>query len=128
MSRLPNDSYRVDLIYKNSFNNNLISGISQGLSLYSPDEDIKLYNYLDTKPIQNVNFNDINKKLDDKDNYYDKGKNLISGLVQGLNDATEGTEKNISDTFNKVKDSLTLSPEIKIFGLLTALFLLINRK
>ena len=126
--KLPNETWKNDLIYKNSFNSNLISGISQGLSIYSPDEDIKLYNYLDVKPIQNVNFNDINKKLDDKDNYYDKGKNLIQGLVDGVNNATNETEKNISNTFNKVKDSLTISPEVKIFGGLFVLFLLLNRK
>ena len=51
MNKLPNDSYRVDLIYKTSFNNELMSGINSGLSLYSPEQDVKLYQYIDSRPL-----------------------------------------------------------------------------
>ncbi len=68
--RLPDDRYKNNLIYQNAFNTNLISGLNQGLTLYSPEYDLKLYNYLDTKPIESVSFNEINKTLDEKDNYY----------------------------------------------------------
>ena len=33
------DSYRNDLLYKKSFNNYLLRGISQGLTLYTPEVD-----------------------------------------------------------------------------------------
>jgi hypothetical protein len=54
MSYLPSDSYKYKISLYNNFNNQLLSGISQGLSLYSPDEDIKLYKPLDFKPLDNV--------------------------------------------------------------------------
>ncbi len=61
-----------------------MSGIQQGLSLYSPDEDIKLYKPLDFKPLDNVNFNDINKRLDENDNLYNNAKAVVSGGINGI--------------------------------------------
>ncbi len=61
-----------------------MSGIQQGLSLYSPDQDIKLYKPLDFKPLDNVNFNDINKKLDENDNLYNNAKSVVSGGLNGI--------------------------------------------
>ena len=123
MSRLPNDSYRMDLIYKNSFNSNLISGMQQGLSLYSPDQDIKLYNYLDTRPIEKVNFNNINNELDEKGTAYNQGKQVINGLVNALNDATNDTEQNLKNFFKNIGENIKF-----ILGAAIILIIILNRK
>ncbi len=122
MSRLPDDKWKNQLIYKNAFNSNLISGMQQNLTLYSPDFDVKLYNFLDTKPIENLSFNDINRELDDRDNYFQKGTNLINGIVQGLNNVTDGTEKNIKNMFSNISNDIKL-----IFGAFI-LFILLNKR
>ena len=49
------------------FNNQLLSGINQGLSLYDPITDTKLYKTIDYDPLDKVNFYDINKKLNERD-------------------------------------------------------------
>ena len=84
MSYLPSESYKYQQSLYNSFNNELLSGIQQGLSLYSKDEDIKLYKPLDFKPLDAVNFNDINKRLDENDNIYNNTKSVVSGTLNGL--------------------------------------------
>ena len=50
--RLPDEYYKNGLVYNASFNNELLSGINQGLSLYSKEQDTKLYRPLDTKPFK----------------------------------------------------------------------------
>ena len=84
MSYLPSESWKYQQSLYNSFNNNLLSGIQQGLSLYSPEQDIKLYKPLEFKPLDKVNFDDINKKIDENDNIYNNVKATVSGGINGL--------------------------------------------
>ena len=122
-NKLPDDSFRTNLIYKNSFNSNLISGLQQGLTLYNPEDDIKLYNYIDTNPLENINFNTINNELNGQ-TFIDKGKSLIDGIVQQLNVVGDKTKDNFDNMFN-----INIIPvEYKIFGGLFLLFLILNRK
>ena len=84
MSYLPSESWKYQQSLYNSFNNNLLSGIQQGLSLYSPEQDIKLYKPLEFSKLDNVNFDDINKKIDENDNIYNNVKATVSGGLNGL--------------------------------------------
>ena len=81
---LPSESWKYQQSLYNSFNNNLLSGLQQGLTLYSPDEDIKLFKPLEFKPLDKVNFDDINKKIDENDNIYNNVKATVSGGINGL--------------------------------------------
>ena len=122
-NKLPDDSFRTNLIYKNSFNSNLISGLQQGLTLYNPEDDIKLYNYIDTNPLENINFNTINNELNGQ-TFIDKGKSLIDGIVQQLNVVGDKTKDNFDNMFN-----INIIPvEYNIFGGLFLLVLILNRK
>ena len=86
---LPSDSYKYQLFLYSSFNNDLLRGISQGgLSLYNPENDLTLYKPIDTKPLDNVSFDKINKQIDENDNYFNNAKSIISG---GLSGAMEGS-------------------------------------
>jgi hypothetical protein len=69
---LPSDSWRYQQSLYSNFNNNLLSGINQGLSLYSPEKDITLYKPLDYKPLDNISFDNINQKIDENNNLYNK--------------------------------------------------------
>ena len=57
-------NYRItdDWKYKQSlysnFNNELMSGLSQGLNLYNPEKDLTLYKPTDLKPLDDVKFDD----------------------------------------------------------------------
>lgn len=84
MSYLPSESWKYQQSLYNSFNNNLLSGLQQGLTLYSPDEDIKLFKPLEFSKLDNVNFDDINKKIDENDNIYNNVKATVSGGLNGL--------------------------------------------
>ena len=53
---LPNESWKYSQSLYSSFNNNLLSGLSQGLNLYDPQKDLTLYKQTDYKPLDNVNF------------------------------------------------------------------------
>ena len=99
MSYLPSESYKYQQSLYNSFNNNLLSGIQQGLSLYSPDEDIKLYKNIDFAPLDAVNFDDINKKIDENDNIYNNVKATVSG---GLNGLLSDSGKNLNSFFSNL--------------------------
>ena len=99
MSYLPSDSYKNQLSLYNNFNNQLISGHNSGLALYNYDTDMTLYKKLDIKPLDNVNFDTINKKIKENDNIYNKVKSVVSG---GINGAAQGG----SDAFNTVLHKL----------------------
>ena len=75
--------YRYKLSLYSNFNNELMSGINQGLSLYSPQEDLKLYKTIDTKPLDEVNKNiDDNKKFEGAN--LGELKNNLKGLLDSL--------------------------------------------
>lgn len=120
---LPSDSYKYSQSLYSSFNNNLISGISQGLSLYSPDQDIKLYKPLDFKPLDNINFDEVNDRLKTNENIYNNTKSSLSGALSGL---FEGTGKGLNEFATNFLgiDSAGLKTYIGLF----LVFLLIYKK
>ena len=65
--RLPNEDYKYELSLYSNFNNQLLSGINSGLSLYNKETDTKLYRPTNTKPLDAVNFDVINEDLDKYD-------------------------------------------------------------
>ena len=111
---LPSESWKYQQSLYNSFNNNLLSGLQQGLTLYSPDEDIKLFKPLEIKPLDKVNFDDINKKIEENDNIYNNVKATVSG---GLNGLLGDAGKNLNTFFgdllgvdeSKIKTYLVIS-------------------
>ena len=80
---LPNESWKYSQSLYSSFNNNLLSGLTQGLNLYDPQKDLTLYKQTDYKPLDNVNFDKINKDIDTNDNYYNNAKSAVSGGISG---------------------------------------------
>jgi len=87
---LPNESWKYSQSLYSSFNNELLSGLSQGINLYSPEKDLTLYKKTDYKPLDNVNFDKINKDIDTNDNYFNNAESTIkgglSGTIQGIGD------------------------------------------
>ncbi len=90
--RLPNDIWKFQQTSYSSFNNELLSGINSGLSLYSPNIDSKLYKNTDLKPIENISFDKINENLDKydinynkQDDIYNNTKAYIEGAVSAIN-------------------------------------------
>ena len=60
---LPSYQWQRDIKITNDFNNYLVNGFSQGLSLYGPEQDLKLFNKLNLDAISPdaVNFDTVNK-------------------------------------------------------------------
>ena len=87
---LPNESWKYKQSLYSSFNNELLSGLSQGINLYSPEKDLTLYKQTDYKPLDNVNFDKINKDLDKNNNLFNNAESTIkgglSGTLQGIGD------------------------------------------
>ena len=127
--KLPSFEWQRNTQIKNEFNNNLVDGFKSGLTLYSPEEDVKLFNNLDLKPIstENVNFDKINaitqENYNKNDDIYNNSKAVISGVVDQINVSTNNTVDNFKKLFN-IDIDLT---SIKIYGGLILLFILLNR-
>ena len=109
-----------------------MSGYSQGLSLYERDTDPLLYKAINFKPIDTntINFDDINKKLDENyshnDNLYNNAKSSIAGYVAGvdktLNDTGKNLKNSITEFINDGKNDI-----IQLFGI-GILFLVLLKK
>ena len=80
---LPNNSWVYKQSLYSDFNNELLSGLSQGLNLYSPEKDLTFYKKTDISKLDNVNFDQINKDLDNNNNYYNNAKSALSGGISG---------------------------------------------
>ena len=104
------------------------------MALYDYESDLRLFKPLDYKPLDSVNFDKFNQKIDENDNLFNKTKSLIAGTIEGT--ATGG-----SNTFNIVLEKLGQGAN-KFFKELTGidnfnilpyagiflLFVLLNRK
>ena len=104
-NKLPDFDYQYQTSLFGNWNNQLLAGINQGLSLYDRDTDTQLYKTIDYKPIDTMtlNFDDINKKLDENENEnnsYNNGKSFIKGIVDKVNDVGTATENNINELKN----------------------------
>lgn len=120
---LPSDSYKYQLSLYSSFNNDLLRGMSQGLSLYNPEKDLTLYKPIDTKPLDNVSFDKINKQIDENDNYFNNAKSIISGSLSGAMEGSgNGLNKFITNTIGI--DSNGIKTYIGLF----LVFLLLYKK
>ena len=129
--KLPSWDWQVKTELVNAFNNDLVSAFKSNLTLYSPEEDLKLFNNLDLKPIStdNVNFDDINEKL--KSNYsknddiYHNTRSVIAGVVDQVNKTSNDTIDNLKKEFNNLFNIDTSN--LKIYIGLAFLFVIINR-
>ena len=125
--KLPSFQWQRDVEIKNSFNNELVSGFKNDLTLYSPEQDKKLFVNLDLEAISTdkVNFNELNKIIDDKytknDDIYHNIRSGIAGVIDQVNKSTNDTVDNLKNMFNIDLSSL------KIYGGLVILFLILNR-
>ena len=90
---LPSDSWKYNQSLYSSFNNELLSGLSQGLNLYGPEKDLTLYKNTDISKLDNISFDKINKQIDENDNLFNNAKATISG---GLSGVLEGTGDGIN--------------------------------
>ena len=130
--RLPDDIYKYQLSYNSNFNNQLLNGINNGLSLYDRDYDTTLYRPTDTKPIDVLSFDEINKNLDKyeqnynkQDDIYNNSKAAISGAISGFNSKVENSFENLK---NDLKNSFNIDTSgLKIYGLLLFVFLLLKK-
>jgi hypothetical protein len=120
---LPNESYKYQLSLYSNFNNELIRGHNQGLELYNYNTDLNLYKNIDTKPIDSVNFNDINDRLKTNENLYNNTKSTLSGALSGL---LEGTGKGLNEFTSNLFG--IDSAGIKTYIGLLLLFLIIIKK
>ena len=107
MSFLPSDKYKNKLILYNDFNNELIRGHNQGLTLYNYDNDLTLYKKLDTKDLEKVNFDDINNDLNNNRNIFENTKSLLSGTVEGVAEGgSNALGYTLEKAFNGIKNGL----------------------
>ena len=124
MSRLPSFEYQYQLDYNSNFNNQLLRGHNQGLSLYDYENDTKLYQKTNTDLIstRNINFDKINQELDNKGDVYNQGKQLVNGIKDGINKISENTSENIKKLFSETTNDIKLIVGVVLF------FLLLNKK
>ncbi len=124
--RLPSFDYQYKIDWYSNFNNQLMAGKNAGLSLYDDENDLKLYKYIDTKQISTdkINFDDINKELDEKGKAFNQGKQTIKGLVDGINQTFENTKENLNDS---LKNLFSISPEYKFYGIAILLFFILRK-
>ena len=103
-----------------------MAGYNQGLSLYDRDQDTRLYKNTDTSEIstRKMNFDDINKELDEKGTAYQQGKQLIKGAVDKIKDVTSDTEKNIKEFLSNL---FKISPEYKFIGIAILIFIVLRK-
>jgi hypothetical protein len=126
MARLPNFAYQYKLDLHSNFNNQLMAGINSGLSLYDTEQDTKLYKNTDTTEIstRKMNFDDINKELDEKGKAYNQGKQLIKGAIDKIKDVTSDTEKNIKEFLSNL---FKISPEYKLMAVAILVFIVLRK-
>ena len=126
--RLPNEDWKYKESLYSNFNNQLLSGINSGLSLYDRETDTKLYKNTDWKPLDAVNFDVINNDLDKYDTNYNKQDDLynnskasIAGAIAGINKSTDDTIENLK---NDIKNLFNFDG-LKTYAGLFLLFLIL---
>ncbi len=124
--KLPSFDWQRKTEIKNDFNNELVKGFQSNLTLYSPEQDLKLFNNLDLEPIRstNVNFDKVNaitqENYNKNDDIYNNAKSTVQGGLDGL---LKGTGESINNFISQLFDI----KDIKIYGGLILLFILLNR-
>jgi hypothetical protein len=79
---LVNESWKYQQSLYSSFNNELMNGLKNNLTLYNPQKDLTLYKNTDLKPLENINLDDINNS--DKSINNDKKKFNFTDLFNSL--------------------------------------------
>lgn len=129
--KLPDFAYQYNLSRNANFNNQLIAGHNAGLALYDYESDTKLYKNLDMKPLDAVNFDNLNEKLNE--NYYNRSaydeasntaKGFINGTVDTINKVADKTSDNIKSLFNFHIDEKEV---IKYIGALALLIIIVKK-
>ena len=131
--RLPNDQYKYTQSSYSSFNNQLLSGINSGLSLYDTVNDTKLYKPTNWKPLDSISFDEINNDLDKYDKDYNKqddiyhnSKSSVAGAIAGISKSADDTVQKI---INEIKKIFTFDTSgIKTYAGLFLLFLIVYKK
>ena len=126
--RLPSEDWKFKQSLFSNFNNQLLAGHNQGLSLYNYDTDTNLYKNTDTKPLDAVSFDVINNDLDKYDNNYNKqddiyhnSKASISGAISAIGQTGDDY---IQRTINEIKKLFTFDTSgLKTYGGLFILFI-----
>ncbi len=120
---LPSDSWKYNQSLYSSFNNELLSGLSQGLNLYGPEQDLTLYKKTDISKLDNISFDKINKQIDENEDLYNNAKSTVSGGISGvLSGAGEGINKFILNSLGIDVNSL------KTYAVLFLAFLIFYKK
>jgi hypothetical protein len=83
MYKINNDWKYKQSLYSN-FNNELMSGINQGLSLYNPKDDLKLYKPIDLKPLDDIKSDDNKNINEDNKTNKDKKEFSFTDLLNSL--------------------------------------------
>jgi hypothetical protein len=125
MSFLPNESYKYQLSLFNSFNNELIRGHNQNLTLYNYDTDLTLYKNINTKPLDDVNFDQINKDLNKNRNIFENTKSALSGAIEGtVEGGANALGYTIEKTFKGIAHGLGIDINKETILSLLGLFIL----
>ena len=104
--KLPTFEWQKRTELKNDFNNELVQGFKNNLTLYSPDQDKNLFVNVDLEPIRsdNVNFDKINaitqENYNKNNDIYNNASSAISGVIDQLNKSTNDTIDNLKNMFN----------------------------
>ena len=130
--KLPSQEWQKRTELVNSFNNQLVSGFKQGLSLYDDKRDKLLFNNLDLDAIKpdKVNFDKINEitqnNYSKNDDIYHNAKSAIKGAVDQINKTANDTAKDVEE---KIKNLFTIdTSNLKIYAGLILAFIFLNRK
>ena len=126
--RLPSDSYKYELSLYSNFNNQLLAGHNQGLSLYNYDTDTNLYKNTDTRPLDAVSFDVINNDLDKYDNNYNKQDDIYHNSKATVAGVIAGISKTIDNSLEKVKNDIFNFEGMKTYIGLFLLFLIAYKK
>ena len=136
LPKLPSFEWQYQTTLYNSFNNELMAGHNQGLALYDYDTDTKLYKNLDLKPIDTsvINFDDVNKKLEENysrnDDLYNNAKASVSGAINGAAETISKPFDQIGDSIKNTIDNISnfFTSNIKTYLGLFILFFIILKK
>ena len=114
--KLPSWDWQKRTELKNDFNNELVQGFKNNLTLYSPDQDKNLFVNVDLEPIRsdNVNLDKINaitqENYNKNDDIYNNTKSVLAGAIDQLNKSTNDTVDNLKNLFNIDLSSLKIYP------------------
>lgn len=122
---LPSDSWKYKESLYSSFNNNLLSGLKQGLNLYDPQTDLTLYKNTDISKLDNISFNQINKDIDTNDNLFNNAKSTISGGISGT---LEGIGDGLGKGIHNFLYNLINIEGLKTYAGIFLLFLIVYKK